>query len=166
MPAKHDREETMSANEINPTKCLKHSETPTLNELAEELIQNVRNLCLFAASDAKGFSRIETDERIPFLEELKGLVKKKLDNLGRNIRRRRNSATGFDGKAGRPRKKREDEREDEGESVSEQHPTSSKEIEVIDLVSKPHEIPSFEAESSSTQPPPQSSTTTISSQKL
>ena len=41
MPAKHDREETMSANEINPTKCLKHSETPTLNELAEELIQNV-----------------------------------------------------------------------------------------------------------------------------
>ena len=94
------------------------------------------------------------------------MVKKKLDNLGRNIRRRRNSATGFDGKAGRPRKKREDEREDEGESVSEQHPTSSKEIDVIDLVSKPHEIPSFEAESSSTQPPPQSSTTTISSQKL
>jgi hypothetical protein len=166
MASKRDREETEPPNEINPQKSLKREGPHTLSELAEEVIQKVIYTSLLRP-DAKGFSVIDTDDRIPFLEELRGLVKKKLDNLGRNVRRKRNSATGCEGKAGRPRKKSEDEKEEGkvGDSFSEQPQAKSKEINVVNLISEPDDINMSEGGSSST-PPLGPRTTPTPGQKL
>jgi hypothetical protein len=62
-------------------------------------------------------------------------VNQKIDNLGRNIRRKRNLSTGLDGKAGRPRKRSEGEKHDDA-GERDIGPEQEQEIDVIDLDSE------------------------------